>query len=95
MKQTAFKYWFLAWLTFWPLNWMRYVIPKFRLTFTGLHCVIMDRDGSASWPTGFRFPEGARDFSLLHSFETSSGGHPPSDLAGTGYSYLGGKAAEV
>jgi hypothetical protein len=32
--------WFLVWLIFWPLKWMRNIPPKLRLIFIGLRCVI-------------------------------------------------------
>jgi hypothetical protein len=36
------------------------------------------------WTVGFRFPAGARDFSLLHSVQTESVAHPASYPVGTG-----------
>jgi hypothetical protein len=43
--------------------------------------------------TGFRFPEGAGNFSLRHHVQTGSGVHPASYPMGTGSSFTGGKAA--
>jgi hypothetical protein len=46
------------------------------------------------WTAGVRFPVGARDFSLLHSVQTSFGAYPAYPV-GTGGSFLGVKAARV
>jgi hypothetical protein len=43
------------------------------------------------WTAGVRSPVGARDFSLLHSVQTSSGAHPVSYEIGTGGSFTGVK----
>jgi hypothetical protein len=44
------------------------------------------------WMIGVRFPAEARDFSLLHSIQTSSGTHPASYPMGTKGPFPGGKA---
>jgi hypothetical protein len=41
------------------------------------------------WVAGIRFPARARDFFLLHSFQTGSGAHPASYPMGTGSPFLG------
>jgi hypothetical protein len=43
----------------------------------------------------FKFPAGARNFSLHHSFQTGSGAHPASCPMDTKGSFLGAKAAGV
>jgi hypothetical protein len=48
---------------------------------------------ATGWTAGVRFPAGARDISLLHSFQTGSGAHPASYPMGTGSCFSGGKAA--
>jgi hypothetical protein len=62
------------------------------------------RDSSVSIATGcgldsrrfgFRFPAGARGFSLLHSVQTSFGTYPASYTTGAGDSFPRGKAAAV
>jgi hypothetical protein len=43
------------------------------------------------WTAGVRFATGARDFSVIHSIQTSSGAHPASYPMGTGGSFPEGK----
>jgi hypothetical protein len=43
------------------------------------------------WGTSVWFPVGARDSSLLHRIQTSSGAHQTAYLMGTGGSFAGGK----
>jgi hypothetical protein len=45
------------------------------------------------WTAGVQFLGGERDFSLLHSVQTGSGGHPTSYPIATGGSFHWGKAA--
>jgi hypothetical protein len=49
------------------------------------------------WMARVRFPAGARDFSLLHSIQNSSGSraNPASYLMGTRDSFTGDKVAGV
>jgi hypothetical protein len=37
-------------------------------------------DGAAGWTTGFRFPAGSRNMSLLHSIQTGSVARPDPSL---------------
>jgi len=45
------------------------------------------------WTTGDRFLIGAKDFSVCHHIQTSSGVHPASYPVGTGGSFSGGVVA--
>jgi hypothetical protein len=45
--------------------------------------------------TGFQFPLGTRDISVLHSAQTGFESHPASHTVGTEGSYPGGKEAET
>jgi hypothetical protein len=55
----------------------------------------MSRDSSVGIAKGYgvRFPEGSRDFSLLHSDQIDPEGHPAPYPMGTGDTFPGGKAA--
>jgi hypothetical protein len=47
------------------------------------------------WKDRVRFPEEARDSSLVHSVQTGSGAHPTSYLMNAGRSFFEGKAASA
>jgi hypothetical protein len=71
------------------------------------HCILFFRRGylvgviqsvtrrTTDWTAGVRFLEGARDSSLFHSVQTSSGAHPASYPIGTGGCPPGGKVVHV
>jgi hypothetical protein len=46
-----------------------------------------------AWTAGVRFQAGIRDFSLVHSVQTSSGAHPASYPMSDWVSFLRGKVA--